>query len=209
MEPQDPSGTSVSDQLEAWLRSDGDHTLGGLIMLFEERAFAVLFVILLALPALPLPTGGATHLFEIIAILLAFELIVGREHVWLPERWRKRTFQPEGRAIRGLLRVLRFLERHSRPRFARVIDSRPGNLVFGIAVVIGSLTAFLAPPFSGLDTIPALGVVILSAGALVKDSLLFAIGMAVIAVGIGVVIVAGQAVLKLITMSSFRFLNPG
>jgi hypothetical protein len=199
MEPQDPSGTSVSDALEAWLRSDGDHTLGGLIMLFEERAFAVLFIILLALPALPLPTGGATHVFEIIAILLALELIVGREHVWLPERWRKRTFQPEGRAVRGLLRVLRFLERHSRPRFARVIDSRVGNVVFGVAVVIGSLTAFLAPPFSGLDTIPALGVVILSAGALVKDSLLFAIGMAVIAVGIAVVIVAGQAVLNLIT----------
>jgi hypothetical protein len=130
-------------------------------------------------------------------------LIAGREHVWLPERARRRTFAPEGRAVRGLLRLLRFLERHSRARWARLVGSRVGNTVFGLAVIIGSLAAFLAPPFSGLDTVPALGVVLLSAGALVGDSLLFAVGIAVIAVGIAVVIVAGQAVLHL--LSVFRF----
>ena len=49
----------------------------------------MLFVLLLALrPALP--TGGVTHVFELIAMLLALQLIVGRRHVWLPERWRQR-----------------------------------------------------------------------------------------------------------------------
>jgi hypothetical protein len=43
-------------------------------------------VLLLGVPALPLPTGGATHVFEIIAVLLALELIVGREEIWLPRR---------------------------------------------------------------------------------------------------------------------------
>ena len=41
------------------------------------------------MPALPLPTGGATHVFEVIAVLLALQLIAGREHIWLPERWRR------------------------------------------------------------------------------------------------------------------------
>jgi hypothetical protein len=27
--------------------------------------------------------------FEIIAVLLALELIAGRENIWLPERWRR------------------------------------------------------------------------------------------------------------------------
>src|ERR671936_2962208 len=77
-----------SDQLEGWLKSDADKTLGGLIEVFEEKSFAILFVLLLGVPALPLPTGGATHVFEIIAVLLALQLIAGRDRIWLPERWR-------------------------------------------------------------------------------------------------------------------------
>src|SRR6184192_649070 len=77
----------VSDSLDRWLKSDGDKTLGGLIMLFEEKSFAILFVLLLGVPALPLPTGGATHVFEVIAVLLALELIAGRDTIWLPQRW--------------------------------------------------------------------------------------------------------------------------
>src|SRR3954465_5280048 len=79
----------VSDELERWLAGDGDKTLGGLIELFEEKAFALLFVLLLGVPALPLPTGGATHVFEVIAVLLALQLIAGREHIWLPQRCRQ------------------------------------------------------------------------------------------------------------------------
>ena len=57
----------VSAELERWLASDGDRTLGSLVDLFESKSFAILFVVLLGVPALPLPTGGATHVFEIIA----------------------------------------------------------------------------------------------------------------------------------------------
>ena len=46
-----------------------------------------MFVLLLAVPALPLPTGGATHVFEVIAMLVALQLIVGRRQIWLPARW--------------------------------------------------------------------------------------------------------------------------
>ena len=80
---------SVSQELERWLQSDGEKTLGSLIDLFEEKSFAIVFVLLLGVPALPLPTGGATHVFEIIAVLLAGQLIAGREQIWLPERWRR------------------------------------------------------------------------------------------------------------------------
>jgi hypothetical protein len=60
---------------------------------FQEKSFAVLFVLLLGVPALPLPTGGATHVFEVIAVLLALQLTAGRNEIWLPsvgasESWR-------------------------------------------------------------------------------------------------------------------------
>ena len=82
-----PQPEKVSDQLERWLESDGHKTLGNLIELFEEKSFAIVFVLLMGVPALPLPTGGGTHVFEIITALLALELIAGRDQIWLPRRW--------------------------------------------------------------------------------------------------------------------------
>ena len=35
--------TNASDQIESWLASDGDKTLGGLIDVFQERSFALIF----------------------------------------------------------------------------------------------------------------------------------------------------------------------
>src|SRR4051794_23777689 len=108
----------VSHELEAWLASEGDHTLGGLTALFEEKSFALAFVLLLGVPALPLPTGGVTHVFEVVAVLLAVQLVAGRERVWLPQRWRRLELAGprQERFLHGLLRFIRFLERFSRPR---------------------------------------------------------------------------------------------
>ena len=82
----------LSDELEGWLRSAGDKTLGSLIDLFEERSFAVLFLFLLGPSALPLPTGGVTQVLEVIAILLALQLIANRDCVWLPGAGRQWTW---------------------------------------------------------------------------------------------------------------------
>src|SRR6266576_6825430 len=113
-----PEPEKVSDQLERWLRSDGDKTLGSLTEVFEEKSFAILFVLLLGVPALPLPTGGVTHVFEIIAVLLALQLIAGRDQIWLPQRWRKLELagQQRQRFITSLMRMIRRLERFSRRR---------------------------------------------------------------------------------------------
>ena len=75
---------SASDELEQWLESEGSKTLGGLVAMFEENSFALLFIMLMGVPALPLPTGGATHVFEVITMLLALELIAGRDRIWVP-----------------------------------------------------------------------------------------------------------------------------
>jgi hypothetical protein len=46
-----PELEKVSEQLERWLRGK---TLGSLFELFEEKGFAILFVLLLGVSALPL-----------------------------------------------------------------------------------------------------------------------------------------------------------
>lgn len=188
----------ASDELERWLASDGEKTLGSLIELFEEKSFALLFVLLLSVPALPLPTGGATHVFEIVAVLLALQLIAGRRAIWLPERWRKLELAGERRerSVRALMRWIRRLERLSRPRGRFLFDHRLSNVVFGLLVTAGSLGAFFAPPFSGLDTLPALGTVLVSLGVLLEDILVVAAGVALGGGGVILEIVLGKAAVK-------------
>jgi hypothetical protein len=187
-----------SDELSRWLNVEGDKTLGSIIETFEEKSFAVLFVVLLGVPALPVPTGGATHVLEAIAMLLALQLLVGREKIWLPRRWRAITLKgpKHKRFLERLLRLIRWLERRSRPRGRVVFDHRASNTAFGALVVIGTLAAFVAPPFSGLDTLPALGVVLLSLGVLLEDALIAAAGIAVGAGGIALVVLLSRAVVR-------------
>ena len=190
----------MSDQLERWLRSDGEKTLGSLTEVFEEKSFAILFVLLLGVPALPLPTGGVTHVFEIIAVLLALQLIAGRDQIWLPQRWRKLELagQQRQRFITSLMKMIRRLERFSRPHLRFLFDHRLSNIVFGLLVIGGSVGAFLAPPFTGLDTLPALGVVLLSLGVLLEDFLVVVAGLAVGAAGVVLEVVLGKAAINLL-----------
>jgi hypothetical protein len=188
----------VSDQLEGWLRGPGPRTLGSLIELFGEKSFAIVFVLLLAVPALPLPTGGATHVFEAIAMLLALELIVGRRTIWLPQRLRRRDLSglAQGRFGAALLKRFRWFERFARPRGGRLLRQRLAGVVFGLIVLALSVTAFVAPPFSGLDTLPALGVVVLALGVLFEDALLALAGTAMGALGVVVVVGLGSLVTR-------------
>lgn len=193
--PESVGAAKLSDELERWLNGDGEKTLGSLVDAFGEKSFAVLFVVLLGVPALPLPTGGVTHVFEIIAVLVALQLVVGLRHVWLPARWSRREIAGprQQRFIAGLMRLIRRLERISRPRLKFLFGRRISNAVFGVVVIAGSVGAFLAPPFTGLDTLPALGVVFLSLGVLLEDFLVVVAGVVLGAAGVVLEIVLGTA----------------
>ena len=186
----------VSDALQGWLEGESDKTLGSLVDVFGEKSFAVLFVLLLGVPALPLPTGGATHVFEIIAALLALQLIIGRDQIWVPQRWSKLELAGprQQKFITGLMKLIRRLERLSRPRLSFLFQHRVSNSVFGLVALGGTAGAFFAPPFTGLDTLPALGVVLLSLGVLLEDVIVVALGLVVGVAGVVLEIVVGSAV---------------
>jgi hypothetical protein len=179
------------------VNGESDKTLGSLIDLFETRSFAILFVFLLAIPALPLPTGGVTHVFELVAMLLALQLIANRDRIWLPERWRGLVIagEKQERFVTALMKIVRRLERVSRPRLTFVFGHRLSNVVFGALVIGGSLGAFLAPPFTALDTLPALGVVLVSLGVLLEDFALVVAGSLVGLGGVALEILLGKALI--------------
>ena len=188
----------LSDQLERWLNREGEKTLGGLVEAFGDKSFAILFVLLFGLPALPLPTGGATHLFLVIAALLAVQLIAGRHEVWLPQRWRGLSLagEKQQRFLVSLTRFVRRLERLSRPRLAFLFRYRLADVVFGLLVIGGAIAAFVAPPFTGLDTLPALGVVLLALAMLFEDALVAAAGLIVLVIGVVLEVALGAAAVQ-------------
>lgn len=158
------------------------------------------FIVLLGVPALPLPTGGATHVFEAMAALLALQLIAGRETLWLPRRWR--NVQIGGgdreRFVRGLLRLVRGAERISKPRLRWLLRPRLASVAYGLFVIVGSAAAFFAPPFTGLDTLPALGIVLVSLGVLLDDFLFVIVGSIVTAAGIALELTLGAKLVDVV-----------
>jgi hypothetical protein len=189
----------LSDRLEAWLTGDHEKTTGDLVDRFGTQSFAILFVILLAVPALPIPTGGITHLLEIVAMLLALELIFGRDEVWIPERWNHKALPALSRPAfaNALLKRVRWFERFARPRGSRILGLNVTRILYGVVVLVLTVVAFFAPPFSGLDTLPSLGVVILSLGMLFGDAVVAAAGVVIGTLGVALVIGLGHAVSKL------------
>ncbi|HEX5743886.1 MAG TPA: exopolysaccharide biosynthesis protein [Candidatus Saccharimonadales bacterium] len=187
--------SDFSGELHTWLKDGRDKTLGGLNDVFAEKTFAIAFLLLMALPALPIPTGGLTHLTEIIAMLLALELIAGRKSVWLPKRWLKVDVGKalSGKAAGKLIGFIGWFERRSRQRWNGAMVRTPVPSVIGFIVLTFTVAAFVAPPFSGLDTLPALGVVIISLGLILEDGLLLIMGILVGILGIGLEIVADTA----------------
>ena len=197
---EEAEGQKISAQLEDWLQSDRKKTLGDLVDTFGPRSFAILFVVLMALPALPLPTGAVSHVLEIVTMLLALELLIGRTEVWIPHRFQDKELKGlTGPKFSGaLLKRIRWFEKFSRPRMAGLLENRLTNMALGAAVFGLALTAFLAPPFSGLDTLPSLGVVVLGLGVLLGDIVVAGVGLGMGAAGVVVVIGLGKAITKLL-----------
>jgi len=60
-------------------------------------------------------------------------------------------------------------------------------------VIGGCVAAFLAPPFTGLDTLPALAVVLLSLGVLLEDFAVVIVGLVIGVAGVAPEIFLGKA----------------
>lgn len=190
---------AFSQHLSKWLKSKKPKTLEGLVENFEEKSFAILFLVLMALPALPLPTGGLTHIFEIITILLALEVIAGRRSVWLPKRWQTKKL-PDSIQKKGLPVLIGFIqkmEKYSRPRFRDLMRHRYLLQFLGLFVIIFAVFAAIAVSFSGLDTLPSLGIVLIALSIILEDFALMIVGISVGSIGVGLVIALGSVAFKL------------
>lgn len=197
--PKPPQHTAVfSQQLAAWLHQRDVKTFGGLLRTFNQKSYALLFLILMAIPALPLPTGGVTHVFEIINMLVALEMIAGLQTIWLPKKWHSKVLPVSltTKALPKLVGIMQRAEHFSRPRLSDALTNSLLLRFTGLIVLILTIFAFISPPFTGLDTLPALGVVCIGFSLLVGDFAFYIIGLAIGTIGIGLTIGLSGALFK-------------
>lgn len=190
--------TEFSDQLEAWLQEKRPRTLASLEKVFADKSFAIIFLLLMILPATPLPTGGITHVFEIIVMLLCLELMIGFKSPWLPRKWKNMHLGKTmtGKVIPVIMRWIRWFEIRSSQRGRALFRLPFFDRFIGLLVFALALGALLSPPFSFLDTLPSLGVVAISLAIILEDFMLLIVGTLVGAIGVTLMITLGAAIVE-------------
>lgn len=168
-----------SAELQNWLDSTEEKTIAKLGDVFGEKSFALAFIILMASSALPLPTGGITQVFEVMTMLLALELVFQRKYIWLPKRWREKKLHQKtlDKTIPFIIKLIGRIEKKSKPRLTRFVDSRFSRTFFGATVFFFAGVSLTAIPFSFLDTLPSMGVIGISIGVILGDIYIVAAGL--------------------------------
>ena len=189
-----------SERLEAWLRSDEPKTIGSLDEVFAEKSFAVGILLLMFLPALPLPTGGLSHAFSAVAMLIALQMVIGANSIWLPEKWKHRELGETitGKGIPLMAKRIRWFERFAKPRGGWLHDRKWFIRLMGLSLFGLALATWFAPPFSGLDTFPAMGAVVICLGLIVGDLLIVGIGAVIGIGGVTLIVTLGAAAVQVV-----------
>ena len=142
----------------------------------DERAYGLL-ILLLSIPCLVPGLYGVPQVVGVIIIMIAAQLLAGREEPWLP-RW-VLNLRARGAWLKAMADFaetrLGWVDRLSRPRLTG-FASGAGEKLAAIFMILATLTIVL--PFT--NTIPSIGLALLSVGLIQRDGL-FVIGGAIVA----------------------------
>ena len=164
----------------------------------DERAFGLL-ILILTIPCLVPALYGVPQVLGVPIILLAAQILVGREEPWLPEGVLRRRVPKAwlDRMADFATKRMGWFERLSRPRL-KWLACGPGERLAALFMILATLTIVL--PMT--NTVPSVALALLSVGLIQRDGLFVALGSAVavawagllIALGVGVVLGASWAV---------------
>ena len=158
---------------------DNTVTLENVLDLAGERIFGFLFVILSLPSALPLPAPVISIPFGIIMIVLAVQLIIGRQEPWLPEKFAKRPIKLETaqKFVKAGIPFLQKIEAVTRPRLPFVCTTIPGKIIIGLAIAL--MSTFMMIPIPGTNTLPAIGIFVTGFGLLDDDGAISLAGLTI------------------------------
>ncbi|MFS0739393.1 exopolysaccharide biosynthesis protein [Brevundimonas sp. 3P9-tot-E] len=166
--PPPDEGRTFSDVLERLGQGQADKlSLREMVEAFGERGFGAVILMLALMALVPWPPGGKA-VFSVPIILIAAELALQREKVWLP-RWllnlsvNRNSYRS---AADKILPRLRRVERLTRPRWP-ALTGEAADVVIGLICILLALMMALPVPFG--DALPGLTLALFGLGIIQRD----------------------------------------
>ena len=162
---------------------------------FAEKSFAVTILLLMFVPALPFPTGGSRTCSRSSPSSSRSRWCSGAGRSGC-RKWKQRELGTTmtGKAVPFVIRRVRWFEKFSRPEARRPVRSALVHPIDRARDHRVRDRRVLAPPFSSLDTLPALGVVTISLAIILEDIVILGVGTAIGAGGIVLIVTIGAAI---------------
>ena len=170
-------------------------SVNDIVRAFGERAFGALMLTVGLLNVLPWPPGGTTIVGAPL-LFITLQLAIGREQLWLPG-WLCRASFSRSNFRSGLRRVEPWLlkaERLTKPRLPWAVTG-PAERLIGIAGLLLTCVLVLPIPFGNFA--PAITISVFAIGLVQRDGAAALLGWAATAVSVGILILAGSAILAL------------
>ena len=177
------SNARTSQILLALASQPGERlTVRQIMAVLQDRAFALL-IVLLGLPnCLPMPPP-IPLVCGLLLALVAIQIVFGRDAPWLPRQLMNRSVARSDveRAVARAIPVFRRLERISRPRMT-FLDTPFSMRLMGIVILVLSLGLLFAPPFVGQIPL-GLAVCLVGLGLVERDGLVIMGGLVIGSIG--------------------------
>ncbi|MBJ6124891.1 exopolysaccharide biosynthesis protein [Microvirga splendida] len=178
------SNARTSQILLALASQPGERlTVREIMAVLQDRAFALL-IVLLGLPnCLPMPPP-IPLVCGLLLALVAVQIVFGREAPWLPSQLMNRSMARKDveRAVGRAVPAFRRLERISRPRMT-FLDTPLAMRLMGAVVLVLSLGLLFAPPFVGQIPL-GLAVCLVGLGLVERDGLVVVGGLLIGSIGL-------------------------
>ena len=178
------SNARTSQILLALASQPGERlTVREIMAVLQDRAFALL-IVLLGLPnCLPMPPP-IPLVCGLLLALVAVQILFGREAPWLPRQLLNRSMARTDveRAVGRAVPVFRRLERISRPRMT-FLDTPLAMRLMGAVILILSVGLLFAPPFVGQIPL-GLAVCLVGLGLVERDGFVVVGGLLIGSIGL-------------------------
>ncbi|MBD2746222.1 exopolysaccharide biosynthesis protein [Microvirga sp. BT688] len=178
------SNARTSQILLALASQPGERlTVREIMAVLQDRAFALL-IVLLGLPnCLPMPPP-IPLVCGLLLALVAVQIVFGREAPWLPRQLLNRSMARSDveRAVGRAVPVFRRLERISRPRMT-FLDTPFAMRLMGAVILILSVGLLFAPPFVGQIPL-GLAVCLVGLGLVERDGFVVVGGLLIGSIGL-------------------------
>ena len=158
-------------------------TVRDIMAVLQDRAFALL-IVLLGLPnCLPMPPP-IPLVCGLLLALVALQIVFGRPAPWLPRQLLNRSLARTDveRAVGRAIPVFRRLERFSKPRMT-FLDTPLVMRLMGVIILIMALGLLFAPPFVGQIPL-GLAVCLIGLGLVERDGLVVLGGLVIGSIGL-------------------------